>query len=101
MFITVLMTLFINQYLIYTYRSLGDNISQFQHPKCITVQTSFAMNSSIPQVPTKSTVISTNEDDEDYIETSQYIITTNEQFENIVSKDERKSEDSARPRCLR
>jgi len=74
--------------------------SQLQHPKCITVQTSFAINSSMPRVPTKSTVIAMDEEEDDeksydnYIETSQHIITTNEQFENILSKDERKFENS-------
>jgi hypothetical protein len=71
--------------------------SQLQHPKCITVQTSFAINSSIPQVPTKTTVIAFNEeeDEKSYDNyTSQHIITTNEQFENILSKDERKLENA-------
>jgi hypothetical protein len=73
--------------------------SQFQHPKCITVQTSFAIDSSMPRVPTKTTVIANNDEEDeksydDYIKTSQHIITTNEQFENILSKDERKLENA-------
>ncbi|CAF1184948.1 unnamed protein product [Adineta steineri] len=66
----------------------------FQHPNCVTV---FTINSSMPQVPTKTTVIATNDDDDDedeksyddYTVTSQHFITTNEDFENILSRDER------------
>ena len=53
----------------------------------------------MPRVPTKSTVIAIDENDsedeksyDDYINTSNHIITTNEQFENILKKNERKSE---------
>ncbi|CAF4249413.1 unnamed protein product, partial [Adineta steineri] len=67
----------------------------FQHPNCVTV---FTINSSMPQVPTKTTVIATSDDDDsdedeksydDYTVTSQHFITTNEDFENILSRDER------------
>ncbi|CAF4286841.1 unnamed protein product, partial [Adineta steineri] len=65
----------------------------FQHPNCVTV---FTINSSMPQVPTKTTAIATSDDDDedeksydDYTVTSQHFITTNEDFENILSRDER------------
>ncbi|CAF2888448.1 unnamed protein product [Rotaria sp. Silwood2] len=74
---------------------------QLQEPKCVTLQTSFAMNFSMPRVPTKATVININNDDEeidksynDDTKTSQYIITTNEQFENISTRNEGKSENN-------
>ncbi|CAF4716520.1 unnamed protein product [Rotaria sp. Silwood1] len=79
-----------------------DNLikTQLPEPKCVTLQTSFVMNSSIPHVPTKATVININNDDDEEIENSynddiiasQYIITTNEQFENIPTRNEQKSE---------
>ncbi|CAF1138308.1 unnamed protein product [Rotaria sordida] len=77
-----------------------DNLIKTQHqePKCVTLQTSFVMNSSMPRIPTNATVININNDDEEIeksynndIKTSQYIITTNEQFENIPTRNERKS----------
>jgi hypothetical protein len=53
----------------------------------------------MPRVPTKSTVIAIDENDsedeksyDDYIYKSNHIITTNEQFENILKKNEQKSE---------
>ena len=61
--------------------SSKETIIQLQHPKCITVQPSFAINSSMPRVPTQSTVIAIDEKIEEksydnYIDTSEHIITT-------------------------
>jgi hypothetical protein len=68
-----------------------------QHPKCVTVQPSFAVNSLMPRVPTKSIVTAIDENDgedeksydNDYINTPQHVITTNEQFENILKKNKK------------
>jgi hypothetical protein len=55
----------------------------------------------MPRVPTKATVIAINDDDEeeeksydDHMKTSQHIIVTAEQFENIPIRKGRKSEDA-------
>jgi len=79
--------------------TLNENDNSIQHPNCVTVQPSFAINSSMPRVPTKSAVMAIDENDsedeksyDDYINTSNYVITTNQQFENIPKKNERKSE---------
>jgi hypothetical protein len=77
----------------------NDIDNSIQHPKCIPVQPSFARNSIMPHVPTKSTVLPIDEHDteeeksyDDYINTSKHIITINEQFENIPTRNEQKSE---------
>ncbi|CAF3959348.1 unnamed protein product [Rotaria magnacalcarata] len=66
--------------------------AQLNKPKCVTLQPSFATNSRMPRVPTKTTVIDCNKSNE-LAETSynDYIITTNEHFENIPSRDKRQS----------
>ncbi len=67
--------------------------TQLQHPKCVTAQPSIAI---MPRVPTRSTVIAIAEEDEkscdNYIDTSEHRITTNEQFENILQTNREKSE---------
>lgn len=72
--------------------------NSIQHPKCVPVQPSFAMNFRMPRVPTKSNVIAIDENDEksydDYINTSKHIITTNEQFESIHTKNEQNLENT-------
>jgi hypothetical protein len=79
-----------------------DNLqeTQLQHPICVPIQTSFAMNSIMPRVPTKATLTAIDDDEENddersydnYLQTSRHIITTNEQFENIPTRAELKSE---------
>ena len=70
--------------------------SQFQQPKCLTVQTSQTMYCSIPRVPTVTTPVTINTDEEDEasynndIKSLQYVITTNEQYEDIMGREERK-----------
>ncbi|CAF0855665.1 unnamed protein product [Adineta ricciae] len=65
---------------------------QIHHPNCVNVLT---LNSSMPRVPTKTSLVAINGDEElDDDETSfdnHVSISTVEQFENIPTRDERKS----------
>lgn len=63
--------------------------TQFQHPKCVTAQPSIAINSLMPRVPNRSTVMAIIEEDE---KSCDNCITTNEQFENILPMNEKQSE---------
>ena len=59
-----------------------------EHPKCITTQPSIAIDSLMPSVPNRSTVMAIIEDDEKSCDNT---ITTNEQFENIIPVDGKRS----------
>lgn len=79
------------------------NEVNLQEPKCITIQPSFAANSFMPRVPKKATLITLNNQDDTDIksfhnddrQTSKYIITTDEQFEDIHMREKRQTENTA------
>lgn len=60
-----------------------------QSPKCITTQPSFVIDSLSSQIGNKSTFLDI--DDDDHKSVDNYIITTNEQFENIHRNDQQTS----------
>ena len=79
-------------------QSSHSQIAPNDHPKCVTAQPSFVINSPMPRVPTRSIVIAIDEGDtksyDHFSSTSQHLITMNKQFENILEPNKHKSDNS-------
>lgn len=70
--------------------------NQLRSPKCVTIQPSFSIGPRCPQVPIETTIITAKQADKlssNHInKIPEYFITTNEEFENILSKEKRQSQ---------
>ena len=78
---------------------VATSLTDLKSPKCLPVQPSVLVNSTIPRVPSKATVIAINNDDDqemaydDDISTNEHIVISADQFENIPSRTARQFQD--------
>ena len=68
------------------------SLTELKSPKCLPVQQSVLVNSTLPRVPSKATVIAINNDDdqemayEDDMSTNEHVVISADHFENIPSR---------------